>query len=60
MDPNQALEDARARVALLDATDVDDLEDSIGLMQEAIEAYRALDEWLPKGGFFPNAWLVKR
>lgn len=43
MDPNATL--ANARKALLD-----------GNLNEAAFAYEALDNWLVKGGFLPDAW----
>jgi hypothetical protein len=43
MDPEQTLKDARA---LAEAGEVDD----------ALELYRALDEWVTRGGFLPAEW----
>jgi len=58
MDPNQALADAREALARYDAAES---EDSVILAAcDAVESFRALDEWVSRGGFFPNTWLVKR
>ena len=57
MDPNEALRRLRALVATIrgsmnhyDHRQVDDL----------IETFDALDDWLTKGGFLPATWMVRR
>ena len=60
MDPNKALQDARQaceRLCMLGDGDGPEYHQTV---MDALEAYRALDEWVSRGGFFPDAWLVKR
>lgn len=62
MDPDAALQAARDALARIDALDaaegdlityIEDVNDAVG---DALEHYRALDEWITKGGFLPKAW----
>jgi len=54
MDPNVAL--ANLREALNpEQGDSPGFEDAL---DNAIEAFAALDEWLSKGGFLPGAWAI--
>lgn len=60
MDPNQTYEDlCRAmramNVAFTSCEPVD-----TGDIDDAIELFDALDNWLRKGGFLPNAWTKHR
>ena len=61
MDPNATLAQARAALARLD--DLDEQEDAPYIERRAecaadvVDAFRALDEWLTKGGFQPAAWV---
>jgi hypothetical protein len=66
MDPNQALADARDAIARIDALEAEgrdagqnDMEAIWYASVEATEAYRALDEWISKGGFLPEAWAPR-
>ena len=54
MDPNEALKNARALAAAI----LKDGEtwDSATRAEELANAFEALDEWLSKGGFLPEAW----
>jgi hypothetical protein len=57
MDPNEALKNARnAYKTYLVASDKEDT--SLMAMSAAhlVDAFEALDEWLMKGGFRPDAW----
>jgi hypothetical protein len=54
MDPNAALANLREMVAESDAGDVDPADTA----WEFQEQFKALDEWLSKGGFKPAAWDV--
>ena len=63
MDPNQALADAREAVARIDALEAEgaeagqnDIEAISDVTNDAMEHYRALDEWISKGGFLPDEW----
>ena len=52
MDPNQTLTEIRAlaaHVAMTEEWDRDDAKELATLVQ-------ALDEWLSRGGFLPEAW----
>ena len=60
MDPNEALKRIRATVARLQETD--DAGDNDYDPQDVSELYQhvqALDEWITRGGFLPDAWQVK-
>jgi hypothetical protein len=54
MDPNQALADAREATKVADRTSGP--WEHLDALEDALESYRALDEWLSKGGFLPTAW----
>jgi hypothetical protein len=58
MDPNAALAEIRKELGQVrEAIEGDgDLVDSASCLVDAVEA---LDEWLSKGGFQPDAWRVK-
>jgi hypothetical protein len=64
MDPNKALEVARAELermdTLGDSDDSFDIEASQEAAREVAEAFRALDEWISYGGFLPAAWAYGR
>jgi hypothetical protein len=51
MDPNETLR----RIRELRSQPVSDA-DYLDLLQEVMELYNALDEWLSKGGFPPDDW----
>jgi len=53
MDPNVAL--ANLREALNPDPDRVGIEDAL---DNAIEAFAALDGWLSNGGFLPGAWAI--
>lgn len=54
MDPEQALANAREAVKDLDnATSISQESDAA---ERLATAFRALDEWLSKGGFLPSDW----
>lgn len=54
MDPNETLKMAReyARKADTSATHENQTENA----NWSLDAYRALDEWITRGGFLPVAW----
>lgn len=54
MDPNAALRRIRESIADMDSTQDDD---ELYYAFTALEHFRALDEWLSKGGFKPNEWV---
>jgi hypothetical protein len=64
MDPDQALIDARAAVALLNAEPADldhgytDYEQAArnGAADTLAELFDGLDRWLSSGGFLPDPW----
>lgn len=57
MDPNAALSEARsARGAIITAIDADDNNGIINHAEILAERFTALDEWLVRGGFLPDAW----
>jgi hypothetical protein len=61
MDPNEALKNARATLALLRATFDDGRDDE--LVEPALtlaDAFEALDGWLSNGGFSPTAWANQK
>jgi hypothetical protein len=51
MDPNACLTEIRAAIAALEGPDAD-LYD----VQELVDKFRALDEWMTRGGFAPEGW----
>jgi hypothetical protein len=54
MDPNVALENLREALNP-ERGDEPGFEDAL---DDAIEAFAALDEWLRNGGFLPAAWAI--
>jgi transposase-like protein len=63
MDPDIALANAREAAAQFNSLERSwpvDSADVIAAAAEAIEHYQALDEWISKGGFLPNAWQYRR
>jgi hypothetical protein len=62
MDPNKALEQARAELERMDtfgdSDDSLDIEAAYDAMVAVTEAFRSLDEWISNGGFLPAAWVV--
>lgn len=55
MDPDEALRLAREAAGEIENADDDGtLEGS--QVGQLVEAFTALDEWLTKGGFLPDAW----
>lgn len=54
MDPNAALADLRAALKVYDEAISKKVADEAA--EQIVEAARALDEWLSKGGFAPEAW----
>lgn len=57
MDPNLTLEMLRHNTAMMQA-DVDNGHADWDRMQEIVEQFQALDEWLTKDGFLPRDWKV--
>lgn len=56
MDPNETLRMARTAAAAITSA-IDNEEDvQFGNVERLAEAFEALDEWLSKGGFVPDAW----
>lgn len=55
MDPNANLEELRRLVARILAEDIDEAFPNMNDLRLA-ELVLALDGWLSKGGFLPNAW----
>ena len=65
MDPNEALYNAREAVASIhNAMDEDGGLDSFDLdlddVAQLADAFKALDEWISKGGFLPVLWSKVR
>lgn len=56
MDPNAALEAARAQASLIVGRHEAGEEVETGHVELLVENFQALDEWLTKGGFAPAAW----
>jgi hypothetical protein len=57
MDPNEALKNARhAGLDLRRERDGGNCEDIHTAADDLAEAFEALDGWLSKGGFLPDAW----
>jgi hypothetical protein len=56
MDPNRAL--AVIRELCDTAEELGLLTDDV--IQELVENFEALDEWLAKGGFLPSDWAATR
>jgi hypothetical protein len=57
MDVNETLR--RLRQLIVDQELADSSEESAKLGWEAAELFRALDEWLSKGGFLPDDWSAR-
>jgi hypothetical protein len=55
MDPNKALEDAREAVEVLNA-DTSTAARVMDAYEKLHASFEALDGWLSKGGFLPDAW----
>jgi len=55
MDPEQALRDARAALAMI-RSETTDTQGIAEATDELADAFEALDGWLSKGGFLPIAW----
>lgn len=57
MDPNATLKRIRELVEAVLDHDLDDRDalDAAGYLADAVQA---LDQWLSKGGFLPEAWRV--
>ena len=61
MDPNEALKKARAALtACRKANDEGRYDDERDEAESALSHFEALDEWLTKGGFMPDAWYQRR
>lgn len=65
MDVNETLASLRSAVALADSAPVETNPIMAAAMLataagEFEEHFRALDEWLSKGGFLPEDWSAKR
>lgn len=54
MDPNQTLNDARD--ACKHWTHGERGDHDLVAFDELVSAFEALDEWLSRGGFLPDAW----
>jgi hypothetical protein len=55
MDPNKALTTIREVIAgILDGSGACEVHE----LDEMAESFQALDEWITKGGFLPEAWCV--
>lgn len=60
MDPNSALATLREMVKLSQSTAPDDYDRYTQLsVNDAVEQFAALDEWLSKGGFLPSDWTAE-
>jgi hypothetical protein len=55
MDPDAALKQARA---CAEDYDTETGNPAYEAAIEALEAYRALDDWITDGGFLPKAWAA--
>jgi hypothetical protein len=58
MDPDAALDAAREALEALDARDERQRTWSNPELESLVESFRALDEWITKGGFLPAAWAA--
>ncbi len=54
MDPDEALRELRRLIE--DSFGAYDKEDAWESLDEARHQFKALDEWLSKGGFLPSDW----
>jgi hypothetical protein len=59
MDPNAALKNIREAVGELRNQDDDGVLDGTSQVGFLLESVEALDEWLTKGGFLPDAWSTQ-
>lgn len=57
MDVNVTLDEMRALAAELEA---DEYEVDSDVTMQLVERFRALDEWIGKGGFLPEAWQTEK
>jgi hypothetical protein len=57
MDPNAVL--ARLRALFRGLDDGSSYDDALATIEEAQQSFEALDGWLSKGGFLPEAWRNK-
>lgn len=57
MDPNETLTDIRNIIANITSGHLD-TERKIKQAYDLLYQFEALDEWLSKGGFLPEAWQV--
>ena len=57
MDPNATLKDLRAALHDYDEAIRKSVADEA--VDRALDAIRALDEWLSKGGFLPEDWSAE-
>lgn len=55
MDPNETLAKIRQAIADFNEPDTDSVE-YLGAVDELIDSFKALDEWIRNGGFLPDAW----
>jgi hypothetical protein len=55
MDPNAALNAIREAITEFNKPDTES-EEYLGAVDDLIDNFNALDEWLGKGGFLPTAW----
>lgn len=68
MDPNAALEAVRTTLATFHALSKESDDSGVALehdvvvsmLEDLVEAVKALDGWMTKGGFPPDAWLKSR
>ncbi len=58
MDPNEALAMARECARLVDALGDEDPDALISGLAAALGHYQALDDWITRGGFLPEAWAA--
>lgn len=54
MDPNETLQ--RLREAVEKYQESTEVEDALSILAELVDEFEALDGWLSKGGFLPEAW----
>lgn len=57
MDPNEALKNARKAIAAMNAADERENQAAyVFAAMQLAEAFEALDNWMSRGGFAPQAW----